>query len=62
MYSQLVKPNTHLLAIDSRLDVPIIRDGLQQQFHHAEHFFNRDPLISQPIFILFSINLRILIS
>ena len=45
----------NLLAIDLRLNVQlqIARDGLQQTFQHTE-YFTCDPLLSQPILIIFS--------
>ena len=45
---------SNLVAIDLRLDVRIACDGLQQKFQRAE-YFTCDPLITQPIFIGFTV-------
>ena len=58
----LVKPYTdaasNLLAIDLQLDIQIACDSLQQKFQHAE-YLTCDPLISQPIQIVFTVILKI---
>ena len=44
---------SNLLVIDLRLDVRIACDSLKQKFQHAE-YSTCDPLIFQPVLILFS--------
>ena len=53
-YKPCTEVASNLLSVDLRLDVRIACDGLQQKFQHAE-YFACSPLISQPIFIRFSL-------